>query len=946
MFSVRSWVAWCVSGWTVLISAAAALGQSTAPQQPAAEPAAAAAGPAARPLTEEDLRGLAWRSVGPANMGGRVSAIALLPGSRTSFYVGFGTGGLWKTENLGVTFSPVFDETGVASIGAVVVADAPGDWRGWNEEEKKAAPAGVAPGRDKGKAHRKSHADSLRADRTRRGKGKVVWVGTGEGNGRNSSSWGRGVYRSTDGGARFVHLGLDDTADIPSLAVHPRDPDVCWVAALGHLWGPNAERGLYKTTDGGATWQRVLGIDDRTGCCDVVLDPGNPDVVYAAMYARLRTPWSFQGTSEVGGIFKSEDGGKNWRKLTGGLPPRVGRIGLTVVPRDPRILYATVESDWGGTGRDPFEDRSPSGGLFRSDDRGATWTRVSDLSFRPFYFARVAVDPRDDRRVYLPGWDLAISDDGGRTFRRSGSENVHVDFHAIAVCPEDPNQVLVGNDGGVYVSHDRARTWDHLAPVAVGQFYRVAVDDSDPYRIGGGLQDNGSWIGPSETLFQTMDEGKDGILSSDWRMIFFGDGFGVAFDPTDPNRVYATSQGGHLARIRLDTNVQRLLRPTPREGQERLRFNWNAPFLLSQHDPTVLYHAGNKVFRLTQRGDLWFAASPDLSRGEPGKTATVGSDAETYGTVTALAESPLEKGRLWAGTDDGRVHTTTDDGRSWTEVTPAAVSGLYVARIVASRHERETAYVAVDGHRSDVYRPLVLATLDNGRTWTEITGDLPAREPVKSLAEDVGSPDVLYAGTEFGIYLTVERGGRWIRMNGKSLPPAPVDDIVMQPRERDLVVGTHGRSIWVLDGAACLAQLGLETRGRDLALLDILPARPRVYSGRAYGAGHGIFRAKNGPMGAVLDFWVRDAAGEPVAITVADSTGFVLRTLTSTSRRGLNRAVWDLRADARHLFESVDERDLGQTQFVPAGTYTVTAKLGDEKDEKKVRVLPAPDARR
>jgi photosystem II stability/assembly factor-like uncharacterized protein len=951
VLSVRSSAAWLVPGWTSLCIVAAAGARTAVAPQPAAPPATAApapsdttpASPVVRPLTEEDLRGLAWRSVGPANMGGRVAAIALVPGSRTSFYVGFGTGGLWKTENLGVTFAPVFDETGVASIGAVAVADAPPEWRGWKSEEPSAAAA--AP-RANDTARRKVHPDSLRADRRRRGKGKIVWVGTGEGNGRNSSSWGRGVYRSTDGGARFVHVGLEDSADIPRLAVDPHDPDVCWVAALGHLWGPNAERGLYKTTDGGATWRRVLGSDDRLGCCDVVLDPQHPDVAYAAMYARRRTPWSFQGTSEDGGIFKSEDGGKTWRKLTAGLPPRTGRIGLTVVERDPRILYAAVESDWGGTGRDPFEDRSPSGGLFRSEDRGATWKRVSELSFRPFYFSRVAVDPRDDRRVYLPGWDLGVSDDGGRTFRRSGSENVHVDFHAIAVNAEDPNQILVGNDGGVYVSHDRARTWDHLAPIAVGQFYRVAVDDADPYRIGGGLQDNGSWIGPSETLLQTMDAGKDGILSCDWRMIFFGDGFGVAFDPTDPNRVYATSQGGHLARIRLDTNVQRLLRPTPREGQERLRFNWNAPFLLSRHDPTVLYQGGNKVFRLTQRGDLWFPASPDLSRGEPDKTATVGSDAETYGTVTALDESPLQKGRLWAGTDDGRVHVTTDDGKTWTDVTPAAAGGLYVARVVASRHDAEAAYAAVDGHRSDVYRPLVLATRDRGRSWTEITGDLPVREPVKSLAEDVGNPDVLYAGTEFGIYLTVERGGRWIRLNGKTLPPAPVDDIVMQPRERDLVAGTHGRSIWVLDAAACLAQLGPETRGRDFALLDILPARPRIYAGRAYGAGHGLFRAKNGPRGAVLDFWVRDAAGEPVTITVADSTGFVLRTLTGTSRRGLNRLVWDLRADDKHLFDSLDERELGQTQFVPAGTYTVTAKLGDAKDEKKVQVLQSPGADR
>ncbi|MGH2671333.1 MAG: WD40/YVTN/BNR-like repeat-containing protein, partial [bacterium] len=333
-------------------------------------------------------------------------------------------------------------------------------------------------------------------------------------------------------------------------------------------------------------------------------------------------------------------------------------IGLTVSPKEPRILYAVVESDFGGSGREPFDNRSPSGGLFRTQDRGDTWTRINNLNFRPFYFSRVAVDPQDDKRVYLPGWDLAISDDGGRTFRASGSQAVHVDFHAIVVNPEDPRQILVGNDGGIYISHDRAESWDFRNNVAAGQFYRVAVDLSDPYRVGGGLQDNGSWMGPSETQFYTDDDGKDGILNDDWRPIFGGDGFGVAFDPVDPNIAYATAQGGELGRIRLDNNVMKLIKPSPREGQERFRFNWNAPFLISAHDPTVLYQGGNKVFKLTGRGDLWFAISGDLTRNEPGKTDTVGSDAETYGTVVSLAESPVQKGMLWAGTDDGRIHVT------------------------------------------------------------------------------------------------------------------------------------------------------------------------------------------------------------------------------------------------------------------------------------------------
>jgi len=878
--------------------------------------------PAERLLSAEDLAGVSFRSIGPANMGGRVSALAFVPGSRTSFYVAYATGGVFKTDNLGVTFQPVFDRYGTQSIGSIAVADAPADWRGWETGPEPAPPA---------------------AERAERGRGRIVWVGTGEGNGRNSSSWGNGVWRSTDGGATFAHLGLEETHDIPALAVDPREPDVAYVAALGHLWGANPERGVYKTTDGGKTWRHVLKVDAETGACDVVLDPSHPDTVYAALYARRRTPWSFRGNSEAGGIFRSDDGGKTWSELSQGLPPRTGRIGLVVFAADPEVVFATVESDWGGAGREPFDNRSPSGGLFRSSDRGATWERVSDLSFRPFYFSRVAVDPRDPKRVYLPGWDLAISDDGGRTFRRSGSPDVHVDFHALAVNPAEPAEILAGNDGGVYVSHDRSKTWAHLNNVAAGQFYRVAVDMSDPYRVAGGLQDNGSWIGPSETLYVTEDEGKDGILSKDWETIGGGDGFTVAFDPTDPDLVYTTSQGGFLARSRLDTKLRKLIKPSPREGQERVRFNWNAPFLVSRHDPSVLYHAGNQVFKLTARGDYWFAISPDLSRAEPGKIDAVGSNAETYGTVVALAESPLRQGWLWVGTDDGRIHVTRDEGGGWAAVTPREVGGLYVSSLAASAHEAETAYAVVDGHRSDVFRALVLMTRDLGRSWKEITGDLPPMEPVKVVREDPASPDVLYAGTEFGCYVTLDRGRRWVRLNGESLPPAPVDDLVVHPRERDLVVATHGRSIWILDDASFLAQLTPAVLSRPIALLDPQPGRPRQLAPREYGAGSGLFRAKNPPLGTAIHFWVRDGAGAPFSLAISDANDVELRKLEGLTRRGVNRVVWDLAADEKHVFPGPDQAEAGQKLFVPAGEYKVTLTVGHDKAETTVRVLPAPE---
>ena len=915
----------------------------------------AAPGAGDRALTADDLKGLSFRSIGPANMGGRVAALAYAPGSRTSFYVGFGIGGVFKTENLGVTFSAVFDDQPNLSIGAIAVADAPESWPGWAEEEKAdaarkagaAAPAGGAA--SKPGAPEKSRAE--------RGKGKVVWVGTGEGNGRNSSSWGNGVYRSTDAGGTWTHLGLEETRDIPRLAVDPRNPDVLYVAALGRLWGPNPERGVYKTGDGGKTWRQVLKVDANTGACDVVIDPQHPDTVYAGMYSRRRTPWSFSGVGETGGIFRSDDGGQTWKKKTNGLPPRTGRIGFAVYPKNPSIVYAVVESDFGGAGRSVMDNYSISGGLFRSDDRGETWKRTSPINFRPFYFSRVAVDPENDQRVYLPGWDLAISDDGGKTFRRSGSAKVHVDFHAIAVNPLDPSQILVGNDGGVYISHDKADSWDYLNNIAAGQFYRVAVDSSDPYRVAGGLQDNGTWMGPSETLFKTeaFDPGEDaladGIVNDDWMPIFGGDGFTAQFDPTDPNLVYATSQGGSLARIHLDTKVMKLLAPAAREGQERLRFNWNAPYFVSRHDPSVLYMGGNRVFKLTERGDKYFAISPDLTKNEPVRTATVGSDAETYGTVVSLAESPLVKGMLWAGTDDGRIQVTRNDGQSWTDVTPKEAGGLYVSRIAPSSHSPDSAYATVDGHRLDVDRTIVLLTDDAGRTWRSIAGDLPPNEPAEVVIEALLNRQTLYVGTEFGLYVTVDRGQHWVRMNGKSLPAVPVDDLVIHPKERDLVVATHGRSLFIMDDVTPLAQLTQEIRNRPLAVFPPLPAHPRLFASRGYGGGAAPFRAPNPPMGAAITYWLRDDNPDGVKVAVTDPAGSMIRDLSGSGRPGLNRVVWDLQAGVKHRIPTVDAQQMDQTQFVPEGDYKITLTLPaaapggrPEKAETTVKVLKAPNA--
>jgi len=877
-----------------------------------------------RVLTTDDLGELSWRSVGPANMGGRVAALAMSPSDPHTFFIGYATGGVWKTTNNGTTYTPVFDDYETSSIGSLAVADAPPDWSGWAEDEG---------------------AEELDDNElAERGEGKIVWVGTGEGNGRNSSSWGHGVYRSTDGGSSFDYVGLKETHDIPALAVDPRDPDVCYVAALGHLWGANEERGVYKTTNGGETWEPVLQIDEDTGAIDVVINPEDPDTVYAAMYMRRRTPWSFRSGGPQGGVFRSTDGGRNWTQLTEGLPEQTGRIGLDIHEDDPSILYAVIESDVGGNIGGGFTNRSRAGGVFRSEDGGDTWERRSDFAPRSFYFSKIYVDPHDPDRVYTLGWQMYVSEDGGETFRAGVADVPHVDFHAMVIDPENTDRLLVGNDGGLYISYDRGRTWDFHNHMAVGQFYNVAVDEGDLYRVGGGLQDNGSWIGPSETITQSGPQvfmGRAGAITNhEWQFIYGGDGFHVSFDPVDPNIVYAESQGGNIGRVNLDTGVTKNLAPAPKEGQPRFRFNWNAPFFISPHDPTTLYLAGNYVYKLTGRGERWERISEDLSRAELERVITVGSDAETYGTVVSLAESPLSPGMLWAGTDDGLVHVSPNDGGSWVDVTPQEVDGLYISCIEASRHDQDTAYLSVDGHRSDRFEPILLVTEDAGQSWESIVGDLPEDAAIQTVREDPENPNVLYVGTERAAFVTIDRGGRWIKLNGESLPTVPVDDLKVQRTAMDLVAGTHGRSIWILDDITPLSQMTPAIVQSPFHVFEPIPAKPRYHL--PYGGlwSDRMFIAQNPPTGAYINYWVREYTGDPVSVRIADQDGQVLRTLSGSNDPGVQRVVWDLQRDPEQRLGNPH----GLPEFVEPGEYTVTVTYGDHSEQATVEVFPAPGA--
>src|SRR5437763_9401244 len=616
---------------------------------PSASPSATATpSPAGTPLREALFKNLKARSIGPAVMGGRVSDIAIDPHNPFVFYVALGHGGVFKSGDSGVSFDPIFDKQPVLSIGAIAIAPSDSD---------------------------------------------VIWVGSGEANDRNSSDWGNGVYRTTDGGEHLANVGLKDSRTIARIVVDPKNPDTAYVAAMGHLWADGGERGLYKTTDGGKNWKLILRApaphNARTGCGDVVLDPNNPQIVYAALYARQRTPWSFtsgpQATNgeDVGGIFKSTNGGATWKKLNGGLPAQTGRIGLAVAASKPNVVMAVVQSFEGG-GADIRDLRSKSGGVFRSEDNGEHLTRMSAIDPRPFYFSQIRIDPANDQRVYVLQFALLVSDDAGKNFREDLSEKVHPDCHAFAIQPgtvpppkppkpEDKNKppkppvcqrVLLGTDGGVYQSFAGGKGWNHLNSIPAGEFYRITLDDAKPYfRIAGGLQDNENWVGPSAV------QSKEGIRNSDWTALAGGDGFYVVFDPNDRDTFYAESQQGEVHRINLLNGELRRLRPEPVEGAPRYRFHWNSPLIGSRHKPGVIYLGGNCVFKLTDRAEKYSVISPDLTHNDPARTTATGSGAENYGVVYSLAESPKRADLLWAGTDDGRLWISENGGGKWTELT-------------------------------------------------------------------------------------------------------------------------------------------------------------------------------------------------------------------------------------------------------------------------------------
>src|SRR6266404_7314258 len=863
--------------------------------------------PAALPLGAALFKNLKARSIGPAVMGGRVSDIAIDPRNPFIFYVGLGHGGVFKTNDNGVTFQPIFDKQPMLSIGALAVAPSDSD---------------------------------------------VVWVGTGEANDRNSSDWGDGVYRSTDGGQKWQNIGLKESRSIGRIVVDPKKPEVAYVAAMGNLWKDGGERGLFKTTDAGKTWKLVLHAasphDAHTGCGEVVLDPANAQTVYAALYARQRTPWSFAsgpsvtGGEDVGGIFKSTDGGGSWKKLGGGLPGQTGRIGLAVSANDPKVIMAVVQSYEGGIGA--LDDlRSKSGGVFRSENGGETWTRMSAMDPRPFYFSQIRIDPANNQRVYLFGFALLGSDDGGKNFREDLTEKTHPDDHAMAIQPgtvpppKPPKpqvcqRVLLGTDGGVYQSFAGGKGWNHLNSIPAGEFYRITLDDTKPYfRIAGGLQDNENWVGPSAVLT------KEGIRNSDWTALAGGDGFYVVFDPNDRDTFYAESQQGEVHRINLRNGELRRLRPEPTEGAPRYRFHWNSPLIGSRHKPGVIYLGGNCVFKLTDRAEKYSVISPDLTYNDPARTTATGSGAETYGVVYSLAESPKRAGLLWAGTDDGRLWITENDGGKWTELTnnlPEPARGQWIVRIEPSNADPNIAYVATNAYRAGDDRPMILRTVDLGKTWQPVVGDLPADDPVEMVREDPVNPKLLYAGTHFGLFASFDQGTHWIRIS--DVPAVRVDDVQIHPRTNDLVIATHGRSIAILDDSTPLRELTAEIAAKPAHLFSVRSvAGAYLQPGFADSNGKGVYRGANPAEGALFTVWVKEFTGDEIKIAVTKSTGQPVANLKAPDAPGLTRMNWDLRPTKD---VSIEYGGDDPKRLLPAGDYNAELTFGTLKVKQTFHV--------
>lgn len=854
-------------------------------------------------LDVSKLAGMKARLIGPAGMSGRVSAVTVDPSNPSTIYVGAAAGGVWKSINGGISWRPLFDSQPVASVGAVAV-------------------------------------DPTNPD--------VIWVGTGEGNPRNSVSVGNGIYRSDDGGMTWRHLGLEGTRHIYRVLINPHHPNIVYVAALGWIWGENEERGVFRTRDGGQTWEKVLFVNSMTGAADLVMDPRNPDKLIAAMWQFQRRPWFLTSGGEGSGIYITFDGGNSWNRRTdeAGIPKSpLGRIGLAIAANRPEVVYALVEAE-----------RSA---LIRSDDGGLNWTTVNssrNINPRPFYYADIRVDPRNENRIYRLHSSLDRSEDGGKTFRGVvNSARIHGDYHALWIDPQNSAHMISGNDGGIAITRDLGENWQFIDNLPLAQFYHVAVDNEIPYNVYGGLQDNGSWRGPSQ-VWATK-----GIFNFYWDRVGSGDGFDVQPDPIEPARYgYSMSQGGELRRFDLLTGERHVIRPVHPEGDE-LRFNWNAALAVDPFEPSHIYYGSQYVHLSRNRGNSWETISPDLTTDNPEKQLSNESGgltydatgAENHTTIVSIAPSPAQRGVIWVGTDDGNIQVTRDAGHSWSNRAgslPDSPAGAWIPHIEPSPHSGAAAFAVLDNHRNNDLQTYIYSTLDFGETWARLSTE-GIRGYALCIEQDPVEPRLLFAGTEFGLFLSLDGGGSWIHWTS-GVPTTSVMDLAIHPRDHDLVIATHGRAVFVLDDIRplrALAQEGAQLLDKSLHVFET----PETYQHSVAepkglrGPGEAMFQGENRRYGTLITYvynnFSNGSSGHEIAIEILDASGEVIRSFTNKSRPGLNRTAWDLRRKGVTLRPqpSDDAEDPPGFWALP-GTYQARLSAGQQSVTTTFRVLPDP----